>query len=140
MKLLSGWVSGVPKPQPRPRAFARNGHARVYDPGTADGWKGCVLAAFGPMLPPAPFEGALSVCLDFYLPRPQRLMSKSSPDGRIAHIGHVDLDNLAKGTLDALTSLGVWHDDGQVMRLCCTKWYASKSERPGANVLIEAAE
>ena len=36
---------GIPKGQPRPRAFSRNGHARVFDPGTAEGWKSAVAVA-----------------------------------------------------------------------------------------------
>jgi len=36
---LSFFVAGIPKGQPRVKAFSRGKHAGVYDPGTSDGWK-----------------------------------------------------------------------------------------------------
>lgn len=40
---ITFFIHGDPKPQPRPRAFARRMGAkfvaRVYDAGTAEGWK-----------------------------------------------------------------------------------------------------
>jgi len=45
MSQIHFFVSGDPKAQPRIRAFAINGHARVYDPGTAEGWKSLIAVA-----------------------------------------------------------------------------------------------
>ena len=67
--MISFFVPGIPKGQPRPRAFAFHGKARVFDPGTAEGWKASVALAARDELPPAPLEGALSVSLRFYMPR-----------------------------------------------------------------------
>ena len=69
MTRIAFFAAGLPKGQPRPRAFSRGGHARVYDPGTAEGWKASVALAARDELPPAPLEGALSVSLRFYMPR-----------------------------------------------------------------------
>ncbi len=40
-------VIGEPKGQPRGRAVSIAGHARVYDPKTAEGWKSLIAAAAG---------------------------------------------------------------------------------------------
>ena len=46
MRLIAtAFVHGEPKAQPRAKAFARNGRAGIYDPGTAEGWKGAIAAA-----------------------------------------------------------------------------------------------
>ena len=41
-ELLTFFVEGDPKGQPRARACIRGKHAGVYDPGTSDNWKMCV--------------------------------------------------------------------------------------------------
>ena len=54
-RTISFSVDGEPKAQPRPKAFARNfgnkWQARVYDPGTAEGWKSLIAIAVKPHLP-----------------------------------------------------------------------------------------
>lgn len=138
-------VQGEPKPQPRPRAFARkmaSGHfaARVFDAGTAEAWKSQVAAASQPFLPPSPYTGALCVTLVFDLPRPKGhyttkgALTSSAP----AHpTGRNDVDNLAKAVLDALTQIGLWQDDGQVVQLSVAKQYA---QRGGALIIITSME
>lgn len=138
-------VSGEPKPQPRPRAFARNMGggkfaARVFDAGTAEGWKSQVAAAAKPFLPGAPFTEPLSVNLAFDMPRPKgHLNSKGEVKASAPKhpTGRNDCDNLAKAVLDALTQIGMWQDDGQVVTLNITKRYAL---RGGAEVIITSAE
>lgn len=135
-------VVGEPKPQPRPRAFARNmggGRfaARVYDAGTAEGWKSLVAMEARRHLPESPATDALRVSLRFLLPRPKghytgkgvlRASSPAYPTNKM------DCDNLAKAVLDALTQIGMWQDDGQVVRLEVAKEYATTT--PGAVIEI----
>jgi Holliday junction resolvase RusA-like endonuclease len=126
MKLVEFFVSGSPKGQPRPRAFARGGKARVYDPGTAEGWKGQIALAAKGHLPPEPIETAVGVQLDFYLPRPKGHFGRK---GLLASappypLGKPDLDNLAKAVLDALVVIGFLRDDRLVRRLSISKHYA----------------
>lgn len=64
------------------------------------------------------YEGAVTVLLDFALPRPQR--PKASE-----HITKPDVDKLARTVLDALTSAAVWVDDAQVDKLILHKHYAN---------------
>lgn len=57
-------VYGVPKGQPRPKAFARNfggkWQARVYDPGTAESFKSAIAAAAQNCRPKVPLSGPIS--------------------------------------------------------------------------------
>lgn len=133
MNTIKFAVSGIPKPQPRPRAFARNMGggkfaARVYDAGTAEGWKAAVAIAAKPLLPTEPTMEALAVKIDFLMPRPKGhftskgALTKSAP---LQPCNKDDLDNLAKAVLDALTQIGMWRDDGQIVQLSLSKQYAT---------------
>ena len=44
--MISIFVHGLPVAQPRAKAVAFGGRARVYNPGTANEWKACVIHAF----------------------------------------------------------------------------------------------
>lgn len=131
------FAAGIPKGQPRPRAFSRGGIAKVYDPGTAEGWKGQVALAANPFLPPWPLEGPLHVRLDFCFPRPKNHYRKAGlkPDAPKHHIAKPDADNAAKAVFDALTILGMWKDDSQIAGCMITKFYA---ERPGCFIFISS--
>jgi len=142
--LLNVFVRGIPKPQPRPRAFARRMGAtfvaRVYDAGTAESWKGAVAIALKPFLPPIPHDGPLSVSIDFFFPRPKCLSRKKDPIGYIPHAGRPDRDNLEKATTDAMTQLGFWKDDGQVCAGEVRKFYVGMSEwdcTSGARIVVK---
>lgn len=132
-------VDGEPNPQPRPKAFARRmGQtfaARVYDPGTAEGWKSLIAAAALPHRLASPIGAPVALSLEFVLPRPKSLSLRKYP-GRVPHTGRYDADNLAKAVMDALTQLGLWVDDGQVYRLAVAKFVAGPGERPGCDVRI----
>ena len=132
-------VDGDPKPQPRPRAFARAGRARVYDPGTAEGWKGAVALAARPHLPREPLQGPVrvDVTLCFRRPKAHYLRGGLRPGAPTHHTGRPDRDNCEKALLDCLTQLGMWHDDGQVCAGEVTKLYG---EQPGAVVRVSLDE
>ncbi len=135
------FVAGIPKAQPRPRAFARkfsNGtvQARIYDAGTAEGWKGLIAYYARAELPPAPLDGPLRVDIDFLFDRPQRLMRKNDPEGLIWHTAKPDRDNLDKAVLDVLKTLGFFRDDAQVCAGEARKFYVAKGGKPGAMITI----
>lgn len=134
--MVSFRVHAEPKAQPRPRAFSRGGHARVYNPDTADGWKAAVTSAGASKQPKHPYEGAMSVRLIFYMPRPQRLSRKCDPNGALPCTAKPDVDNLAKSTIDAMTDAGWWNDDAQLAELHVLKFYAAKDAKPGALVEV----
>jgi len=130
-------VDGIPKGQPRPRAFAFKGHARIYDAGTAEGWKSLVANAVKPHLPPAPLEGPVRVDMIFRFPRPKRLCRKKDPPGEVPHTAKPDIDNLEKSVFDALQQIGVFRDDGQVCAGEVLKFYHAIGGRPGATIRVE---
>lgn len=150
MKTIEFDVSGIPKAQPRPRAFARRMGSQVfvraYDPGTAEAWKCAIAMAAKPYLAEVPTEAnglkptsiPVQLGLWFYLPRPK---AHWRPDMTLrdwapeVHTGKPDSDNLAKAVLDALTTLGFWQDDSQVWALRVEKRYAF-GNGPGLRVRV----
>ncbi|MDD2857773.1 MAG: RusA family crossover junction endodeoxyribonuclease [Candidatus Nanopelagicales bacterium] len=133
-------VYGEPKGQPRPRACVRGKHAGVYDPGTANTWKGLVAEALMRSEPRIRRDdGPIKLDLLFLMPRPQRLLRKSSPPYRVPYVGKPDLDNLAKAVLDVMTSMGVWSDDAQVVEGYWSKYYTTATEQPGCVIQWRAA-
>lgn len=145
---ISFFVSGEPKGQPRPRAFARkmgNGKfcARVFDSGTAEAWKSCIAAAAAQNKPAAPISGPVRLRICFHIQRPKshyiggkidRGLRETAPH---YHTGKPDSDNLAKAVMDALTQCGwFWGDDAQVAVLTSAKLYADS----GTGAMIEIKE
>jgi len=142
---ISFYATGIPKAQPRPRAFARklpNGKVivRAYEAATAEGWKSAVAIAARRRLPAKPLEGPLRVDIVFNMPRPRshfkgktNTVKDNSP---CWHTIKPDRDNLEKAVLDALSTIGMWADDCQV---CCgevKKTYAIENSQPGAAITI----
>ena len=136
------FVAGTPKPQPRPRAFAFQGHARVYDAHTAEGWKSSIADAARPHCPSEATRGPVTVNMEFRFARPKHHFGMGRNEGVLKssapeqHLGRPDLDNLAKAVLDAMTELGFWRDDSQVVRMMVTKRY---DDRPGVEVIVRIA-
>jgi Holliday junction resolvase RusA-like endonuclease len=139
-------VNGDPKPQPRPRAFARNMGggkfaARVYDAGTAEGWKGQIALAAKSHLPATPLEMPLMVSLYFFLARPKSHYTGKGnlkPSSPSQPVNKMDCDNLAKSVLDALTQLGMWRDDGQITQLVISKSFTTSAA--GVTIIITPLE
>jgi Holliday junction resolvase RusA-like endonuclease len=138
------FVTGFPKGQPRPRAFARNMGggkfaARVYDSGTAEGWKAQVAIAAQSQIPITPLECPVFVRMKFFMPRPKYHSGKNGlkENAPVWFCAKPDADNLAKAVLDALTQLGLWKDDSQVVRLVIWKDYTKTV--PGAEIEIKEA-
>lgn len=124
--MISCWIPGTPKGQPRPRAFARGGKARVFDPGTAEAWKSAIATAVRDAQPEGiPLDGPLHVSLKCYFPRPKSHYLKSGVRSTAPtyHTSKPDADNVLKAALDALTQIGLWHDDSQVCSVRVLKSY-----------------
>lgn len=131
MKPISFFAQGIPKGQPRPRAFARKFgdkySARVYDPGTAEGWKSCVAMAAKPYVEEMLME-PVAITMLFFMPRPKahyRSNGDLKPDSPLWHSIKPDGDNLYKGTVDALKTLGLLSDDSIVVKHEVMKRYAN---------------
>lgn len=147
MKQLSFFASGIPKGQPRVRAFVRGRHAGVYDPGNADDWKVCIhLAArkaiAGDGTRPV-FTGPIRCCLEFVFPRPKMHFTSKGfikPNAPAWHIQKPDRDNLDKAVLDTLTKLQIWDDDCQVCAGQIVKRFAALDEASGVHITINTLE
>ena len=135
---ISFFVSGDPKAQPRPRAFARKfgdkWQARVYDASTAEGWKSLIALTAKPHLT-GPISGPirLECALFFKRPKAHFLRQALRTDAPTHHTVKPDSDNLEKAIMDALTQIGAWVDDSQVCQKLFSKTY---SATPGAQIDI----
>ena len=127
---ISFTVSGVPKGQPRPRAFAFRGKARVFDPGTAEEWKSRIAEAARPHLPGEPLAGPVALKVVFTFPRPKKHYRSAGlrSNAPTWFCSKPDADNAAKAVMDALTVLGLWRDDAQVVSLTVRKTFGSTAE------------
>lgn len=149
MSTLAFRVTGEPKGQPRPRAFARKMGAihvaRFYDSDVADEWKRAVQivvrdAATVHKWPLTLGPVAISMC--FAMPRPKSHSGAKGlkPSAPVHHSSKPDADNLAKLVMDQITRSGkIWRDDSQVVSLRVDKMWASGNES-GCSVLIAEAE
>lgn len=113
--------------EPRPLARPRVVKGRTYTPKESEAHKR--LVAFHmkrAMMQRArgvfPMQGPVSVRLDFFLGDKRR----------------VDVDNLAKLCLDAMTLARVWADDSQVVSLTAHKYGPSAS--PRTTIAVEYAQ
>lgn len=138
------FVNATPKPQPRPRATKIGNHARVYNPKDADDWKTAVMAAAREAMNGAEaLTGPLRVDICFYLPRPKGHYGTGRNAGKLKDSAPLwcdkkpDIDNLTKSTVDALTDIGLWHDDSQIVEQALSKTYAADPTGVGADFTIE---
>jgi len=144
MEPIKFFAQGVPKGQPRPKAFSRGGIASVYDPGTAEGWKSQVAIAARPFIPATPLVRDLYLRLEFYFPRPKSHFrtGKRSAELRDDAPGYCakkpDFDNCAKAVSDALTVIRMWGDDAQIVDSRIRKLY-DDGRGPGCIIEIKEA-
>ena len=111
-------VLGEPRPKPRPRF---GNHGRAYTPRAARASETIVKwEALRAMTGRALLVGPVRVTLRFYVGNARR----------------VDVDNLAKLTLDALNGT-VWRDDSQIAALTTVK--TIDRECPRTEILVEPA-
>ena len=141
------WVPGDPKGQPRARA--RPGGGGVYDPASADEWKGRIrLAVREVHAPHGPVhKGPVQINCTWWFRRPKtgRPNRKKDSDGRIPHIIKPDRDNLDKAVLDALSHCNLWRDDCQAQTGHLAKWYVARDYRlgrtePGVDLFVRLLE
>lgn len=114
-------VLGIPQPQGSTRAFMRPG--MKFPVVTSDNAKNKPwrqeTASFALMaMTGEPWEGAISLIVDFYFDRPK------SQKKALYKTTKPDVDKLARSIGDALTGI-VFRDDSQVVQLTCRKAYGS---------------
>ena len=134
------FIAGIPKAQPRVKAFVRGGHAGVYTPDSAESWKQAVRLQATANAPESLVENPVRVSLDFFLPRPKAHYKRDGSvksNSPVWHCKKPDLDNLIKAVTDAITDTQrVWLDDSQICEITATKTYAMNAV--GCSVFISA--
>lgn len=131
--VYQGTLQGNPVSMGRPR----KGRFGMYTaPKSAKYMKDKVTVIKGELDGQEPFTGPVKVVLTFVHERPQRLLKKKSPEGRILKTTKPDLDNLTKMVLDILTNSRIWNDDNQVVKLVCADYYCSREEEPHTQIAI----
>lgn len=102
--------------------------ATIYSPKEYSEWQKAAAAALK-AVPAFPVEGPCSVTIVCCAARPKTTKLPAPKS---------DVDNYAKGVLDAITKDGrFWSDDTQVISLLVTKAWASGDEPPAIYVTIE---
>lgn len=154
---LAFTVAGLPQPKGSARAFVPQSWARAAvavgkapravvtnDNPKGKGWEQSIRNAAAIELLRAinaqnrfatePVE----VEVDFYLPRPQKLLTKTKAARPFPHTVKPDLDKLARAVKDALKAV-VWTDDAQVTALIARKHYCAAGEFPRALIRVREA-
>lgn len=133
------FIAGIPKAQPRVKAFVRGGHAGVYTPDSAESWKQAVRQQAVANAPESVVAQPIRVELDFFLPRPKAHYKRDGSlkvDRAIWHTNKPDLDNLIKAVTDAITDTQrIWADDRLIYQISATKSYALNAS--GCSVRID---
>lgn len=150
-------VLGTPAPQGSKRAIVNRytGRANIIESSKRVGpWREAVKAAANTAVaaregtgdPFATLSGPLRVHVTFRLARPKGHYRT----GRNAHLlrdtapahptSKPDTDKLLRSTLDAMTDVGVYGDDAQIVHLSGTKTYADGGSLPGASVRVYRIE
>lgn len=135
-------VNAVPVAQPRARATAINGKARMFEAKKEHpihAFKASVRIAAQAAYSGAPLDGPLGVSLKFVLPRPKTATKKRGANLRYWHTARGDCDNFAKGVLDAMNGTTI-SDDAIVARLYVEKLVAAATEQPHVEVTIRQLE
>lgn len=132
---LTFWVAGTPVQQGSKTAFVVKGKAVMTDQNakTLKPWRATVTRDAREAAQRHPlFVGPIAVTLEFGMPRGatvRRARPSVTPD----------LDKLVRAVLDGLTDAGVWGDDGQVVDLHATEFYADERE-PGVQITVKGIQ
>ncbi len=113
--------------------FTRNGFPGMTDSKSTANSKSTILQLFAPHMPAKPFEGPLKLSLYFFYPFPKSTSKKELALGSRPMVVKPDVDGIASGVLDCMTTLRFWQDDAQVYCLRVDKF---QSETCGIRVEI----
>ena len=132
-------IPGVPVAQPRHRVGPRGAYIPQDHPIHA--YRQAVLLTWQSLgdVYGAPMPGAVSVGITFWFPRPQAMQWRTKPQIAVVKTTKPDLDNLAKGVLDALQN-HAFGDDSRVVELRLSKWIVRDGALPRTEITITDEE
>ncbi len=128
-------IYGEPVAQGRPRFARRGKFTQAYDPPDSREYKKYVKLLASQNRPHTPIEGPVELKLLIYRPLLKSMSKKkkaAAVAGALRPIKKPDVDNVAKGIMDAMTGI-IWADDKQVVGLQVSKYY---SEQPRVEVQV----
>lgn len=125
--------------EPVPKARARKGkQGKWYTPAPTAEYQQRVQTAWLVEGRPNLGDAPLCATAEFVFARPASQVCKDgSPRASAATYPPTDVDNLAKGVLDALNGLA-YTDDRQVVTLTVSKRYAAQAEEPHTALTLTA--
>lgn len=126
------FIPGNPVAQGRGRIVRIGQNARIADPVKSREWKAYVKAVAAEHAPARPSSEPIFLSLWFVFQRP-----KSRKRDRFV-VTRPDIDNLAKGIMDAMNGI-FFEDDRQVVSLDVAKEYVA-GDAPGVHVHLSDVE
>lgn len=139
--ILHIFVPGIPRPAGSKRGFAfhrKNGKLGVAlaDATGANGkeWRATLSGVISQAWQSAPLDDAVTLDLEFVLPRPKSHYTKKGlrPNAPHWHTSKPDRLKLARAVEDAMTGV-VWRDDSLTVTGSTCKRYG---ERPGVRIVV----
>lgn len=119
-------IPGAPVPKGRPRFTVRGGFASAYTPAETRKYEACVRAlAVAAMRGAEPSSAPIEVLMELRMQIPASWSQKkrvAASEGKVRATKKPDLDNIAKGVLDACNGV-LFFDDGQIVALTVRKLY-----------------
>ena len=131
-------IPGEPVAQGRPRAYTgKDGKPHLYDTGRSKRYKNKVRATIMEAIGlPGQTNGTaypsgvpVEVIIRVYHSCPKSDERVRTPAPQRWRVSTPDIDNIAKGVLDACTGY-LWKDDAQVVRLVAEHYTAAQGDKP----------
>ena len=141
MKMLAAFtVEGLPAPQGSKTAVMWGDRPGLIEGGSKVGrakhkaWREAVEHVASQVRADEPYDGPLSVSVDFRMPMPKSRPAAVKRAGIGWHSVKPDKDKLLRSTLDGLTAGGLIADDARVARILLTA--TETTGQAGADIVV----
>ena len=134
-----GWKRPIP-------VISKSGKRHSFEDAKVKSWRSYIKDRASEVMQGKPLLGGdpkhkipITLEVNFYIARPQRLYRKKDGEGTVPHTSPPDCSNLVKGVEDAMNGV-VYIDDCYIWCLIVTKMYHAKSDKPHTIVKVEELE